>query len=692
MSNIWTKESVQKWIDDAGYDAKVLEIIRYKVGKQLRTDIEVTCVECGEPFQRNWYNYRREGDGMCFTCADKRRRQTLHQMWYARNNLLELCPDIVSIWDLSNEHPPEYYAITSNKKVWFKCNECMHRWKTKIHVVVDSIRNGNNGCPKCSGKYSRTKEEFIAELSKANPNLYLIDGYRGTGKIATVGCKICHSVFPKKPINLLHDAPSRPKEGCPVCVGSMIGCAPEYLNSIWSNLDTRKIWEKYVDEEFMQSYMPNSEKKVKIPCPDCGEIKNTTVANITRLGNLGCKCGDTNSYPNKFVFHILRQLKLHPQCEWVPPWNQNIRYDDYLKDWNLIIENHGLQHYEYVGFGRTLEEEQMNDKMKYDIAIQHNIEKYVILDCRKSDCNWIKDSIMSSDLPQIFNFIEEDIDWDAADEYATKNIIKQMCIEWENGLSTKDASLQYGVVEGTIIQWLKKGAKFGWCSYDSNWKCKKVYCFQLDKIFNSINEASRVTGVNASDIGQCCRQKLRYAGVDKKTEEKLVWCFLEEKDTYIQKESLVSTKTVCIETMSIYSSFAEACVAVGGKSPRNIALACNNVNKTAYGFHWSRLEEMTEEKVRQVKLGRMKPAYLYVYCLETQIVYPSVINAQTSTGDWHIYDFIMGTRNYAGKSRHTYYAVYDQKKKDGTIIPGALTLGLLTEDEFLSKLNTPQND
>ena len=51
------------------------------------------------------------------------------------------------------------------------------------------------------------------------------------------------------------------------------------------------------------------------------------------------------------------------------------------------------------------------------------------------------------------------------------------------------------------------------------------------------------------------------------------------------------------------------------------------------------------------------------------------------------YDFIMGTRRYAGKSRHTYYAIYDQKKKDGTIIPGAITLGLITEEEALRQLN-----
>ena len=113
--------------------------------------------------------------------------------------------------------------------------------------------------------------------------------------------------------------------------------------------------------------------------------------------------------------------------------------------------------------------------------------------------------------------------------------------------------------------------------------------------------------------------------------------------------------------------------------------------RTAYGYHWSFTDELTEEKIKFAEKDRVKPAYLYVYCLDTKTTYPSIVNAQTTTGDWHIYDFIMGTRKYAGKSRHTYYAVYDQKKKDGTLIPGAITLGLITEEEALTQL-TQQND
>ena len=50
-----------------------------------------------------------------------------------------------------------------------------------------------------------------------------------------------------------------------------------------------------------------------------------------------------------------------------------------------------------------------------------------------------------------------------------------------------------------------------------------------------------------------------------------------------------------------------------------------------------------------------------------------------------------GKHPTTGEELHWYY-LYDQTRKDGTIIPGAITLGLIAEAEALAQLNTPQND
>ena len=43
--------------------------------------------------------------------------------------------------------------------------------------------------------------------------------------------------------------------------------------------------------------------------------------------------------------------------------------------------------------------------------MKNGIDTYIELDCRFSECKWIKDSIMNSELPGIFNFTEKDVDW-----------------------------------------------------------------------------------------------------------------------------------------------------------------------------------------------------------------------------------------------------------------------------------------
>lgn len=689
MANIWTKDGVQKWINDAGYNASVLDIIRYKVGKQLRTDIEVTCIDCKEPFQRNWYNYRREGNGRCFECADKIRGQTLHETWYARNSLVDLCPDIIDLWGEDNENPPEFYALNSNKHANFYHKECNYSWNSVIATVSNSILSGNSGCPNCQKIYKNTLDEFLTLLKDQEQNIRYLDGFISMYEKCQCQCLVCNSKIFRKPADILEH--KEHLTACPVCNKRQIGDGPEYLNSIWANVDARKVWSRYVDDEFMKTHMPGSSQEIEIQCPDCGVIKNTKVYDVTNAGKLACQCGDTNSYPNKFVFHVLRQLKIKCICEHIPEWGSPYRYDCYLSNENIIVENHGLQHYEYVGFSRSLEEEQENDRCKKELALDNDIYKYIVLDCRISDVQWIKNSIMASELPMLYNFTEYDVNWNEADEYATKNIIKAMCQEWENGLSIAEASEKYGVSISTIQDWLRKGFTFNWCSYDPHFVKTPVYCFQLDKEFPSPSKAEKITGIISFDILQCCRRITTRAGKHPDTGEDLVWCFASEKDTYVSKDNLSMTKTICIETMKIYKSFTEACKAVGGKCPQDIAKACDGDIKTAYGFHWSRLDELTDEKIEQAKNDRVKPSYLYVYCYETQMFYPSIVNAQTTTGDWHIYDFIMGTRKYAGKSRNTYYAVYDQKKKDGTIIQGAIALGLTTQekfDEFLQSLST----
>ena len=82
-----------------------------------------------------------------------------------------------------------------------------------------------------------------------------------------------------------------------------------------------------------------------------------------------------------------------------------------------------------------------------------------------------------------------------------------------------------------------------------------------------------------------------------------------------------------------------------------------------------------------------------IYCVDNGMVFGCQKDARrllNLSSASHIPDCCSGKRKHAGGYRWKY--LYDQKLRDGTLIPGAITLGLITEAEALAQLNTPQND
>ena len=91
------------------------------------------------------------------------------------------------------------------------------------------------------------------------------------------------------------------------------------------------------------------------------------------------------------------------------------------------------------------------------------------MDCRKSNIDWIKNSIINSKLNNIFDLSK--INWNTCEEFSQKNIIKEVCNYWnnkdENDTTTTIGKI-FNLSKITIIDYLKKGTKLGWCDYDPN--------------------------------------------------------------------------------------------------------------------------------------------------------------------------------------------------------------------------------
>jgi len=157
-----------------------------------------------------------------------------------------------------------------------------------------------------------------------------------------------------------------------------------------------------LNKELSYQLTHGSGKKVDFVC-GCGKIiKDKTVHTVVRRG-LSCpECSDGISYPEKFMFNLLDQLDIDFESQKIFNWSENKRYDFYIPKYDCIIETHGLQHYKHTGFDRTLEEEQRNDDLKEKLAKENGIENYIVIDCRKSEMEWIKNKVLDSKLKAFF--------------------------------------------------------------------------------------------------------------------------------------------------------------------------------------------------------------------------------------------------------------------------------------------------
>lgn len=260
--------------------------------------------------------------------------------------------------------------------------------------------------------------------------------------------------------------------GCNVCCSSprklMLGA-----NTIWDK--ARWMCDLGVSEEDAKKYMPNSTKPINVKCIHCGKIKSISPHDIFKNNSIGCNCGDSVSYPEKFMFNMLTQLGIDFIWQLTKTnfkWCSKYKYDFYfaINEEEYIIETHGEQHYEKSRSYMSLEKNIKNDRIKYELAIKNGIkpENYIVIDFRYSNLKWGRENIINSRLNQIFDLTN--INWEECNMYAIKsNKIKESCDVWNNRKYNESVSTiakQIGMDRNILRKYLKKGSELGLCDYD----------------------------------------------------------------------------------------------------------------------------------------------------------------------------------------------------------------------------------
>lgn len=432
---------------------------------------------------------------------------------------------VIKVCDICNEtvaDQPYYSIITSREKTdgRDRCKSCAFD-----HMKESQFKNPSSE-KTLAFKYPYISSTWNYELNKKDIPEKV---FAHTNKVFWFTCKICKSDF-----NMSVSERIKLENSCPYCSGRRVN----HTNCIQTTHP--KIAEILWNFEDGLKFTMGTENKIDFKCPECKlKVKNKIPYNVLRQG-LSCPtCSDGISYPEKFFSSMLLQIYDNFEYQKTFDWSKNVYneklakyerkfYDFYLPLYNCIVEVHGKQHYESNGFesfgGRTMDEEQYNDKIKENLALANKIN-YIIVKCNLSNPEYLKKQIIDSELSILFDL--SIVDWDRCNVDACKSLISVACEHWSKFNDTKIISGIMKLNRTTVTTYLKQGAAIGWCDYDPKYEMKKngvnaknrekiVYRMTLDGRFideyKSASEAAKICNLSIKTISASCTGRQRSAG------------------------------------------------------------------------------------------------------------------------------------------------------------------------------------
>lgn len=340
----------------------------------------------------------------------------------------------------------EYTSLTqykgANIKLTMRHNNCSckkgyYDWDITPHNFLDQ----GNRCPFESHQIQYTIDTFKERLYKYHPHYKCIGTeYINSGLPIDVMCDNGH-IFGISLDNI--------KKGCPYCTSNKTLKGYNDIATTHPN-----IFNVLVNKEDGYKYSINTHNKLTIKCPYCGNIMNKVPSIIyNENGKFVCNsCGDGFSYPEKYLSNLLNQLDIDYIFQLTSSdysWCEKYRYDFYIPLFNLIIEIHGRQHYIDTTWS-SLDEITKNDSNKKELAIKNGYN-YIVIDARYSKKDYIKNSILNSELSSLIDL--SIIDWEKCNSDAIMSIKNKIINYRLNGLTNKEIANALHVSVDTIYKY-----------------------------------------------------------------------------------------------------------------------------------------------------------------------------------------------------------------------------------------------
>lgn len=422
---------------------------------------------------------------------------------------------------------PQYLGDEFLHNWYCKCGNLMLKKKFK-----GFRKNKNKRCDSC---IFLEKEEMYKSIVNNETGYFYIKSYRSGDTIIKDDRIILVKDSPYIEIFHSHCGKTNTVTYGGFKSGKRCTCA-KYQNSVQalypeiSKLIYKDNHGNLIDEKTKKSIHAHSGKKFYFKCSTCDSIssKTLTLAAITAKDYSCNICSDGISIPEKFLINLFVELNIQYIFQKSFSWSERKVYDFYLPSINLIIETHGIQHYEESARSmRTLIEEQLNDQKKLELAKKHNMN-FLTIDCRESNLEWLKTNCIKK-LPSYLDL--KNINWTKIWSNSQLSYTKKTWDLWNEEKSVKEISKLLNLADTTIRKYLTVGKETKNCTYNGQLEKNKikrsVICITTNQIFESISSAAAKYELTLKALHRCCNSKYKKLGTTK-SGELLTWMYYDE--------------------------------------------------------------------------------------------------------------------------------------------------------------------
>ena len=264
--------------------------------------------------------------------------------------------------------------------------------------------------------------------------------------------------------------------------------------------------------------------KVYTTCLECGTKidKKRDLNHIVTYLKQCPKCSDQISYGEKYIFSLLTELGYtvirqysKVNAEWI---KAEYKYDFYIIELDMIIEVHGIQHYENTNFNghRTIAKEQQEIDDKKKKLASKKVKFYIEINASKSSPSWIKKEA-EKELSKYITIKLSDDKWNTIAKEAMKSIKqKALRMRQENvDITPREVGELLCVNKKTITEWFKELDEIGVITYNPKRTCldnspKKIIGINIHtgektEPYKSILKAEKSLGLSSKGINQALK-------------------------------------------------------------------------------------------------------------------------------------------------------------------------------------------